>query len=119
MEKKMPLNYVRTLRRSWAFTQEEIAVLLGFKDRSGISRIESGKRLPSLESTLALEVLFGVAPKQLFPDLYTETEEALLRRAYPLYEATLNTTTPSDMRKREALDEAMRRATQPSNAEGV
>jgi hypothetical protein len=30
MKNKLPLNYVRTQRRRWAFTQEEVAALLGF-----------------------------------------------------------------------------------------
>lgn len=119
MKRKTPLNYVRTLRMRWALTQEEVADLLGFESGTCVSRIEQGKRVPSLESALALEVLFGVAPKSMFPQLYAETEEGLMQQALVLYEATSHGTTSRHERKREALELALKRATESANAEGV
>lgn len=100
-------------------TQEEVAVLLGYEGRSSVSRVERGKQIPTLGNVLALEVLFGVAPKELFPALFQEAEETLLRRALPLYEATLKSSTSAAARKRRALDEAMERATKPRTDQGV
>ncbi len=105
MKTKMPRNYVRTQRRRWAFTQEEVADLLGFESRTCISRIEQGKRVPTLESALALEVLFGEPPKSLFPHVYAEAEEALMQRAAVLYEGLINTTSPREKRKCELLED--------------
>lgn len=120
MKRKTPLNYVRTQRRRWALTQEEVADLLGFESRTCISRIEQGKRIPSLESALALEVLFGEPPKQLFPQVYAESEEALMQRASLLQEGLLHTTKPRQMRKRECLEQALKRAVEsPAQTQGV
>lgn len=112
MKKKPTLNYVRTYRRRWAFTQGEIAALLGFDSRTVISRIEQGKRLPSLESALALEVLFGTAPKSMFPQFFAEVEEALMQRAYLLHEDLTQSTNPRQKRKCELLENALSRAVQ-------
>ncbi len=114
MKKKTPLNYVRTQRRRWTFTQEEVAALLGFESRTCISRIEQGKRVPTLESALALEVLFGESPKSLFPHVYTEVEDLLMQRAAVLYEGFINSTSPREKRKCELLKRALRRATSSS-----
>ena len=120
MQRKIPLNYVRTQRRRWALTQEEVAGLLGFESRTCISRIEQGERVPSLESALALEVLFGEPPKSLFPQTYAEAEESLMRRAVVLHEGLLHTTKPREKRKRELLELALKRAVaSPANAQGV
>lgn len=116
MKRKTPLNYVRTLRRRWALTQKEVAALLGFESRSVVSRIERGERVPGLESALALEVLFGVAPKAMFPHMYAETEEMVMRLAVPLYEATFQTTSLRQERKRKLLELAMHRATEKTDA---
>lgn len=110
MKTKMPRNYVRTQRRRWAFTQEEVADLLGFESRTCISRIEQGKRVPTLESALALEVLFGEPPKSLFPHVYAEAEEALMQRAAILHEGLINSTSPREKRKCELLECALKRA---------
>lgn len=119
MKRKTPLTTVRTHRRRWAFTQKEVADLLGFEDRTCVSRIEQGKRVPSLETALALEALFGVAPKTLFPHTYAEAEEALMRRAVVLYEATFDNSSLRQQRKRDALEQALKRATDSPNVEGV
>lgn len=120
MKKETPLNYVRTLRRRWALTQEEVAALLGFEDRSCVSRIERGERVPSLERALALEVLFGVAPNAMFPLMYAEVEEETIRQAYILHEATPQSSSLWQERKRKLLELALKRATEKKpDAKGV
>ena len=109
-------SYVRTHRRRWALTQREAAGLLGFEDRAVVSRIEQGKQVPSLETGLALEVLFGVAPSDMFPDIFGEIEEHVMRQALSLYEATIQSSKPRERRKRELLEQALTRAT---NRQGV
>lgn len=46
MKKKPPLNYVRTNRRRWALTQEEVAALLGFDSRTVISPYRAKRASP-------------------------------------------------------------------------
>jgi len=119
MNRKSPLNYVRTHRRRWALTQEEVAALLGFDSRTVISRIEQGERLPSLESALALEVLFGTAPRVMFPQFYAEVEETVMQRAYLLHEGLIQSTSPRQKRKCELLEDALHRAVQSDKHKSV
>lgn len=119
MKSNPPLCYVRPLRRRWALTQDELAVLLGLESRSNISRIEQGERLPSLEAALALEVLFGVAPKAMFPHVYAETEEAVMGVAARVHEGSIHSTNPREKRKCALLEAALARATQSANTTRV
>ena len=64
-----------------------------------------------LETALALEVLFGVAPRLMFPQIFAETEEQVMRQSLVLYEATLQSSKPRERRKRELLELALKRAT--------
>lgn len=111
MKNPRPHNYVRTERRRWALTQREMASLLGFESRASVSRIELGKYDPDLETALALEVLFGVAPRIMFPQVFGEIEEQVMCQAVLLYEATEKSSKPRERRKRELLELAVRRAT--------
>jgi DNA-binding XRE family transcriptional regulator len=119
MKSKTPINYVRTLRRRWALTQEELASLAGIESRSSVSRIEQGERLPSLEAALALEVLFGSAPKSIFPHCYAEVEEAVMRKASVLHEGLIHSTNPAEKRKSALLEGALSRATASHEAARV
>jgi len=119
MRSNPPLNYVRTLRRRWALTQKELAALVGIESRSGISRIEQGERLPSLEAALALEVLFGVAPNTMFPHAYAETEEAVMVVAAGIHDGSIHSTNPREKRKCALLEDALARATRPAGIASV
>jgi transcriptional regulator with XRE-family HTH domain len=78
--------YVRPLRRRWRITQRELAFLIGLQSGGVISRIEGEKRSPSLAGLLACEILFGASPRELFPGLFNELEDTVLRRATDLFE---------------------------------
>jgi DNA-binding XRE family transcriptional regulator len=119
MKRKIPLNCVRTHRRRWALTQDELAALIGIESRTGISRIEQGERLPSLEYALALEVLFGIAPRTMFPQFYLEVEETVMRRALNLYEGLTQRTSPRQKRKSELLENALTRATRSGDQHDI
>lgn len=77
-------NYLRTCRRRVGLSQDEIAVLLGIRDGSHVGRHESAERLPSLETTLAYEFIFGLAAKELFAGLYRRVEVDVRSRARQL-----------------------------------
>jgi len=73
--KKFRFNYVRTFRQRFALSAKEVGALLGQRGPSAVCRYERGDRLPRLEEALALEVVFGQSPRQLFPEFYEHVEE--------------------------------------------
>jgi transcriptional regulator with XRE-family HTH domain len=84
--KHSTFNYVRAHRKRHALTEEELAFLLNQRSRTAISLIETGDRVPTLAGALALQVVFGLPPKEVFPELYEHVEEAVMRRGEVLYE---------------------------------
>lgn len=103
-------GYLRTHRRKWALTQKELAFLLGRKSSTQVSRLEKGKRIPSMDIVLACEVLFGLTPRSFFPKLYADIEEIVLVRAAMLYKRLDKETSRVAMRKKEFLSAALKRA---------
>jgi DNA-binding XRE family transcriptional regulator len=83
---KRPEIYLRTFRRRRGLTQRELAFLIGIKSATVISRIEGLKRTPRLEWAVALAALFGTRARELFPGLYSQVHNDLLRRTRELYE---------------------------------
>ena len=74
-------NYVRTFRQRYCLTEDELAFLVCHRTHTRISRIEIGRAAPSLAVALALQMLFGQEPRQMFPGLYESVEDELMRRA--------------------------------------
>lgn len=108
-------NYVRTYRRRAAFTQEEISLLVGLVDRTGISRIERGSRLPSLEVALALEALFGVPVAKLFAGTFNQVDTSVRARAQE-FSLTLRTARPTKSIVRKLLKLSELAATVPDES---
>ncbi len=102
--------YLRTHRRVWGLTQQELAALLGFQSAAHVSRIENGKRAPTVESALACQVIFGIPPSAMFPHAYDLVEERVIRDVYRRHLALSDTTSPSALRKRELFSLALQRA---------
>ena len=107
---------LRTHRRTWGLSQQELAEILGFESPTQVSRIEHGKRVPRIEIALACSTLFGVSLDELFPQLAAEIEEKLRKRISQLREGVFHSTTPLHLRKRELLDQALERARDESNS---
>lgn len=103
-------SYLRSHRLRWGFTQAELAFLLGIKSRTVVSRIERHDRRPALTVALAAEVLFGQAQLELFPGLYTEVEEAVMRRVYELYEQLQGAASDATKTKLDFLEDVLARA---------
>ena len=76
-------TFVRAQRKHWALSQNELAMLLN-RSPARLSRYESGEDPPDLETVLGLQVVFGAAPRKVFPSFYSVTEEAVMRRAAEL-----------------------------------
>ena len=111
------LCYLRTHRRIWGLTQRELASLLGFESAAHVSRIENGKRAPTVESALACQVIFGIPPSAMFPHAYDVVEERVVREVYRRHEALTDTTRPAELRKRELFSLALERAISSPNTE--
>jgi transcriptional regulator with XRE-family HTH domain len=107
------LSYLRTYRRNWGLTQEELAELIGTVSAKQISHFENGKRDFGIEVALACQVIFGIPPSAMFPHAYTLVEEEVMRNMKRLDLALLNTTSPIGLRKRELYSMALQRAICP------
>ena len=59
-------NYLRAQRRKSGLSQNEVAFLLGRTNGAQVSRYEKRRRLPSVETALACELIFGVPIAELF-----------------------------------------------------
>ena len=118
--KRNHVCYLRTHRRVWGLTQREMATLTGFKSTTHVSRIENGKRAPTVEVALACQVIFGMPPSAMFPHVYTLVEEKVMRNIYRLHLALKNTTNLTELRKRELFSLALKRAVgKPKTLEGI
>lgn len=109
-------SYLRTARRSWGLSQQDLALLLGFKSRAHISRLERDERAPSLESLIACLVLFGTSTPELFPGLYSDIEETVLRHAAQLLDTLDGDNSLRAKRKRALLERALSRAISSSSS---
>lgn len=57
-------NYLWMYRKRAAFSQVYIASLLGVESATEMSRREKGRRLPSLDTALAYEVILGASSRR-------------------------------------------------------
>jgi transcriptional regulator with XRE-family HTH domain len=76
--------YLRTLRRTHALTQKDLAFLLGLESRSSVSMLENGTRLPQRQQVVICELLFGKTHAALFPGEHAGFAATLKKRCYDL-----------------------------------
>ena len=122
MEKKTRIArcHLRKHRRLWGLTSKRLALLIGLKSASHLSRIEHGKRPPKIEVALACQVIFGVPPAEMFPHVYARVEDRVMRNIGQFHSALEQSTSPSGIRKRELCELALKRAVEnPRSPEGV
>jgi transcriptional regulator with XRE-family HTH domain len=101
-KKEPPL--LRMHRRTWGLTLRELARLLGLRSGTHVSRLEQGKRRPTLETALACTALFGVPLAELFPQLVNDMDRRFHARANAFRKGLGQRTTQSAARKCELLD---------------
>ena len=104
------VTYLRRERRKWGLTQEELASLLGLKSRGNISALENGKCQPTARELLALQLIFGMTASQLFPELATDIESAVLSRVRELLKTRESPSTLRAQRKNILLRQIPSRA---------
>lgn len=96
-------NYLRTHRKRAGLTQDELALLLGCKSGTKVSRYERLTREPNLETAFACQAIFGVPAHELFPGIYQNVEQIIKKRAELLKEK-LGGTNAAVEYKRQALN---------------
>jgi DNA-binding XRE family transcriptional regulator len=67
-----------------AFSQDEVAFLLGTQSGARVCRDERFVREPSLKTALAYEAIFQKPARELFSGLYQEIEQEVAGRAKTL-----------------------------------
>lgn len=72
---------LRTQRKKSGLYQKELAALLPHAGHSRVSCVERGLRRPNADEILAYELVFSTLPRNLFPGVVLEVEEAVLKNA--------------------------------------
>ncbi len=94
-------------RRQWQLTLRELAELLGFRSSAHVSRLEQGKRTPSLETALACTAIFGVTLEELFPEFMRRASARIQVRASRFRKGHEKSSTLRDKRKCELVDDVL------------
>lgn len=102
-------NYLRTLRREWELTQEEVAALLPRAGRDRVSRVERNGARPNAQEIVAYPLIFGVPAAKIFPALVGDVPDAVVRAAYRLHQKVEQDSTPAARRKRELTEAILSR----------
>lgn len=102
-------SYLRPHRRRWGFTQREVAFLIGVKSSTAVSRLESAKRVPSLQTAFACGLIFDAASLELFPDFLSEVQLGVLERTNELYEQLQGNTSKATRGKLDFLEALLAR----------
>ena len=87
---KRGFNHILRMRRNRRLLQKQLALLLGHRYTAQLSKYESGRALPPLETALLIEVALGIRLQDLYPDLYQDLQVMILKRAEGL---------PADLRR--------------------
>lgn len=77
-------NHLRAYRRSRGLTQAELAFLFGKQSATNISRSERGERLGTIDVAFACQVIFGIEPSHIYPGLFEQIREDVIRRIHDL-----------------------------------
>jgi len=80
---KYPNNLV-IYRQRIRFTQAQIAQLLGHRDSKRVSNLELGRRLPSLQTSLRLAIIYRVPVDFLYSEMYSAQREQIRAREQSL-----------------------------------
>jgi transcriptional regulator with XRE-family HTH domain len=97
-------NYLRSHRKQLAFSQEDVAFLLGTQSGTKMCRYERFVREPSLAEALALAVIFKRPIEEIFAGTYRKAELTIAARAKALgYRLDRRKPGQRSTRRREAL----------------
>ena len=94
---------LRTERLKWGMTQGELAPLLLIRHATQLSRIERGKRMPSIQTVLASTIVFGQGIERLFPGIQEDVEDRVVKSSYSLYKRVEKRSDPVSRKKQDLL----------------
>lgn len=107
--------YLRLCRRQWALTQREIARLFRLASRQHVSRVERGKRTPSVFMLAAVEIMFDQHWGEIFPEIFREAEKHVIEELTNLRNIVCRDTSSLGQRKCAFATEALDRVTKKNN----
>jgi transcriptional regulator with XRE-family HTH domain len=73
-------NRLWQTRKRRGLEQKQVAYMLNHHTADQVSRYELGTRLPTLETALLLEMIYGAPLRILYKDLYERLQEGLRKR---------------------------------------
>lgn len=77
-------NYLRTHRKKSGLSLDELGFLVGHGSGSAAGKHERYRRIPTVSTVFAYEVVFRTPARDLFRGLYGSIERATIRRALEL-----------------------------------
>ena len=83
MQKRHPLNYLKTFRERTGFLLQDMANLIGMHS-GNLSKIETGTVTPSIEVMLAYHLILKIPLERLFKNHFKESLQELLLRSEAL-----------------------------------
>ena len=107
-------NYLRAYRKRSGLSQDEVAYLLGANAGTMVSRYERGGRLPSLDTALACDFIFGASTRVLFAGRQQKVERLVRRRVARLQERLGSRVSKASSQKLHALAEIREPNGEPS-----
>lgn len=106
---------LRHMRESAMLSQIELGRLIEVS-QARISRYESGEEYPPLSVALAYYAIFGRPPHHCFPELYSNVEDAVMRKAAELETELRVRHDRASTKKRALLERMMSRACNRASA---
>lgn len=100
---KIIASRLRSERMKWGLTQRELAPLLLIRHATQLSRIEKGRRSPSVHTLLASTLVFGENIERLYPGLSEDVEDRVVKSAYSLFKRVERKHDPVSRKKQELL----------------
>ena|SRR2546423_7335478 len=73
-------NRLWSVRKRRGLEQKQVAYLLNHHTPDQVSRYELGARLPTLETALLLEIIYGAPLRVLYKDLYERLQDEFRER---------------------------------------
>lgn len=96
-------NYIQMHRRRVGLSQAELSLLISVEQRASLSRYEQGRRLPNLETALALEMVLGQRIQELYAGVSVRVRDGVTRLSRQLLESLDDTPTRETALKFELL----------------
>lgn len=118
MAQRLP-TYLRTYRKRFGLSQDELSYLLGCQSGVSVCEYERLTKRPSLEVALAGSAIFGVSVEELFPGIYEKVEKDVLERSRRMSEQLSEDNDTPVVKLKKRLLEAIDRRHQDENQNNV